>query len=192
MTTILKRRSAVARVWIPAVAGVAAVAFAVAGCGGSSGSHHASAYGAPAATSTASSPGAYGAAPVASAKGSGGRSIQLASSKLGKILVDSKGDTLYLWQADKGTASTCVGACASAWPPLTTTGKPVAGPGLSASKLGTTKRQDGTTEVTYNGHPLYTFVGDRAPGQTVGEGNQGFGAEWDVLSAAGNKIEVGG
>jgi predicted lipoprotein with Yx(FWY)xxD motif len=190
MTTILKRRPAVARAWIPAVAGVAAVAFAVAGCGGSSGSHHASAYAAPAPSSAASSPASYGTAPVANS--TDGASIQLASSKLGKILVDSKGDTLYLWQADTGTASTCHGACASAWPPLTTTGKPIAGPGLSASKLGTTKRQDGTTEVTYNGHPLYTFVGDRAPGQAVGEGNQGFGAEWDVLSAAGNKIEVGG
>src|SRR5437764_8406376 len=107
MTTILRGRSAVARTWIPAVAGVAAAAFAVAGCGGSSGSHHASAYGAPAPTSPASSPGAYGKAPVANS--TGGASIQLASSNLGKILVDSKGNTLYLWQADKGTASTCHG-----------------------------------------------------------------------------------
>ena len=190
MTTILRRRSAVARAWIPAVAGVAAAAFAVAGCGGSSGGQHTSGYGAPAPTSAASSPAAYGTAPVANSTGAA--SIHLASSNLGKILVDSKGDTLYLWQADTETASTCRGACASAWPPLTTTGNPVSGPGLSASKLGATKRQDGATEVTYNGHPLYTFVGDRAPGQTVGEGNQGFGAEWDALSAAGNKIEVGG
>jgi predicted lipoprotein with Yx(FWY)xxD motif len=190
MTSFLKRRSAVARAWIPAIGGVAAVAFAVAGCGGSSGSHHASAYGAPAPTSPASSPAAPAGTPVAN--NAGGASIQVAASKLGKILVDSKGNTLYLWQADKGTASTCNGACASAWPPLTTTGKPLAGPGLSASKLGTTKRSDGATEVTYNGHPLYTFVGDRAPGQTVGEGNKSFGAEWDALSAAGNKVEVGG
>jgi predicted lipoprotein with Yx(FWY)xxD motif len=88
-------------------------------------------------------------------------------------------------------ASECDGACASAWPPLTTTGKPIAGPGVSAAKLGTTKRSDGTTEVTYNGHPLNTFVGDSAPGQTTGQGNQGFGAEWDVLSSVGNKIEMG-
>ena len=190
MTTILRRRSAVARAWIPAVAGVAAAAFAVAGCGGSSGGQHTSAYGAPAPTSAASSPAAYGTAPVAN--GTGAASIHLASSKLGKILVDSKGDTLYLWQADKGTASTCNGACASAWPPLTTTRVPVAGSGLSAAKLGTTKRTDGTTEVTYNGHPLYTFVGDSGPGQTTGQGNKSFGAEWDVLSAAGNKIEMDG
>jgi predicted lipoprotein with Yx(FWY)xxD motif len=78
------------------------------------------------------------------------------------------------------------------WPPLTTNSKPLSGTGLSATKLGTTKRSDGTTEVTYNGHPLYTYAGDSGPGQTTGEGSQDFGAEWDVLSAAGNKIEFGG
>jgi predicted lipoprotein with Yx(FWY)xxD motif len=144
---------------------------------------------APSPTKAASSAPASGATPTAN--GSSAASITLANSKLGKILVDSKGETLYLFQADKGTASTCNGACASAWPPLITNGTPIAGPGLSTSKLGTTKRSDGTTEVTYNGHPLYTFVGDNSPGQTIGEGNQGFGAEWDVLSAAGNKIEIG-
>jgi predicted lipoprotein with Yx(FWY)xxD motif len=70
-------------------------------------------------------------------------------------------------------------------------GQPIAGSGVSASKLGTTKRSDGTSEVTYNGHPLYTFTGDRAPGQTAGQGSDGFGAEWYVLSAAGEKIEGG-
>jgi predicted lipoprotein with Yx(FWY)xxD motif len=123
--------------------------------------------------------------------GSGAASIMLAQSNLGKVLVNSKGQTLYLWQADKGSTSTCSGACASAWPPVTTKGAPVAGPGLSSAKLGTTMRSDGTTEVTYNGHPLYTFVGDSSPGQATGEGNPGFGAEWDVVSAAGNKIETG-
>ena len=70
-------------------------------------------------------------------------------------------------------------------------GAPTAGVGLSRAKLGTTKRSDGTTEVTYNGHPLYTFVGDSSPGAATGEGNQDFGAEWDVVSPAGNKIEAG-
>jgi predicted lipoprotein with Yx(FWY)xxD motif len=179
MTTILKRRMAAARTWTSAVGGVAAVAIAVAGCGGSSGGQNNASYGAPSPTTSTSS-----------AAASGGASVALASSKLGKILVDSKGQTLYLFQADKGTASTCDGACASAWPPLATTGKPLAGPGVSASKLGTTKRSDGTTEVTYNGHPLYTFAGDQAPGQTTGEESDAFGAEWYVLSAAGNKIEM--
>ena len=74
---------------------------------------------------------------------------------------------------------------------MTTTDQPIAGDGVSASKLGTTKRGDGTTEVTYNGHPLYTFAGDSAPGQTTGQGSDGFGAEWYVLSAAGTAIETG-
>jgi predicted lipoprotein with Yx(FWY)xxD motif len=145
MTTILKRRSAAASTRTAAVVGLAAVALAVAGCGGSSGGQQAAGYGAPSPTTSAPS-----------AAGSGGGSVALASSELGKILVDGAGRTLYLFQADKGMASTCNGACADAWPPLTTTGKPNAGPGVSASKLGTTKRSDGTTEVTYNGHPLYT------------------------------------
>jgi predicted lipoprotein with Yx(FWY)xxD motif len=188
MTTIRRVRSALGRSWILAIAAVAVVALAVAGCGGSATAKHSSAYGAPGATTSASPGAAPDKAPAAN--GPGGASVALASSRLGKILVDGRGQTLYLFQADTGTASTCTGACASAWPPLTTTGQPIAGPGVSASKLGTTKRSDGTTEVTYNGHPLYTFVGDTASGQTAGQGSHGFGAEWDVLSAAGNKIET--
>jgi predicted lipoprotein with Yx(FWY)xxD motif len=176
MITILKRSSRAARIWTLAVAGVAAAALAVAACGGSSGGQQVGSYGAQ--------------SPPAATNGSGGASVALASSKLGKILVDGQGRTLYLWEADKGTASMCNGACASAWPPLTTEGQPVAGSGVSASKLGTTKRGDGTTEVTYNGHPLYTFSGDGAPGETTGQGSDAFGAEWDALSAAGTAIET--
>ncbi|MBV9916182.1 MAG: hypothetical protein JO153_06730 [Solirubrobacterales bacterium] len=175
MTTIIKRRSLRRRAWIPAVLGLAAVALAVAGCGGGGASSQ--------------SAGGYGAASTSNvASSTSGASIGLAHTKLGSVLVDSKGNTLYLWQADRGTASTCYGACASAWPPVTTNGKPMAAAGIAASKLGVTKRHDGTSEVTYNGHPLYTFAGDGAPGQTNGQGSQEFGAEWDVLSAAGNKL----
>jgi|SRR5215217_1471622 len=182
MTTMLKRRSAAARTWTVAVVGVVALALAVAGCGGgTSGGNQAGAYGASSPKTSSSSAGA-----------SGGASVALASSKLGKILVDGKGRTLYLFEADKGKASTCDGGCASLWPPLTIAGQPMAGPGVSASKLDTTKRSDGTHEVTYNGHPLYTFAGDGAPGQTTGQGLDDFGAEWYVLSAAGNRIEMGG
>ena len=189
MTTILKRRSTAARIWIPAAAGAAALAFAVAGCGGGSSGSHKSATGAPAPAQAAYPAPTSAATPTANRASAA--SITLAHAKLGTILSDSKGETLYLFQADKGTASTCNGACASVWPPLITKGAPVAGPGVSASKLGSTKRSDGTTEVTYNGHPLYTYLGDSSRGQTTGEGNQGFGAEWDALSAAGNKIEIG-
>jgi predicted lipoprotein with Yx(FWY)xxD motif len=175
MTTNFKRGPAAARTRNVAAAGMAAVALAVAGCGGSPGDQNASGYGAP-------SP---------AAGGSGVASVALANSNLGKILVDSKGRTLYLFQADKGTASACDGACASAWPPLTTAGEPIAGSGVSTSKLGTAERSDGTTGVTYNGHPLYTFAGDSAPGKATGQGSDAFGAEWYVLSAAGNAIETG-
>ena len=187
MTTILKRRAALARVGIPAIGGLAAIALAVAGCGGSSGAQGGSAYGGGTSQSTAA---ASAPAPPAS-NGSGAASITLANSDLGKILVNSKGQTLYLFQADKGSVSTCSGACASAWPPVTTKGAPIASAGLSSAKLGTTRRSDGTTEVVCNGHPLYTFAGDSSPGETTGEGNEGFGAEWDVVSASGNKIEDG-
>jgi predicted lipoprotein with Yx(FWY)xxD motif len=121
----------------------------------------------------------------------GGAKVALAASPLGRILVDSKGITLYDFAKDKGTASTCYGACAALWPPLTTKGKPVAGRGVRASLLGTTKRKDGKLEVTYNGHPLYYFVTDRKPGQTTGQGVNQFGAPWWVLSAAGKEIHRG-
>jgi predicted lipoprotein with Yx(FWY)xxD motif len=184
MTTILKRRSAAARNWIAAAVGVAALALVVAGCGGSPGGQQAAGYGASSAPAAAADE-----APPAG--GSGGASVALANSKLGKILVEGEGRTLYLFEADKGTTSTCEAACATAWPPLTTADQPVAGAGVSASELGITKRRDGTTGVTYNGHPLYTFSGDSADGQTLGQGVDAFGAEWYALSAAGNAIETG-
>jgi predicted lipoprotein with Yx(FWY)xxD motif len=114
--------------------------------------------------------------------------VDVANSGLGSILVDSQGRTLYLWQADTGPKSACSGACAAAWPPLLTTPAPTAGSGAKASLLGTTKRSDGTEQVTYNRHPLYLFKGDTASGQTTGQGSTGFGAPWYVLAPAGNQI----
>ena len=155
---------------IMVVIGIAVVALAVAACGGSSGGS------------------AYGGGSTASKQTSGKGSVALASTKLGKVLVDGKGRTLYLFEADKGTMSKCDGACATAWPPLTTSGKPSAGAGIEAAKLGTAKRADGTTGVTYAGHPLYTYAGDGAPGQTAGEGLTDYGAPWYALSAAGKTV----
>jgi predicted lipoprotein with Yx(FWY)xxD motif len=111
-----------------------------------------------------------------------------ADAKLGQILVNGSGMTVYLFVADKGTASTCYTSCASFWPPVLTNGSPVAGAGAQASLLGTTKRTDGTTEITYAGHPLYYFKPDAAPGDTKGQGVNGFGALWWVLSPAGAAI----
>jgi len=120
-----------------------------------------------------------------------GATVKIAGSSLGRILVDSKGITLYDFVKDKRTTSVCYGACAALWPPLLTTGKPVAGPGVRASLLGTTRRKDGKLEVTYGGHPLYYFVSDRKPGQTTGQGLNQFGGPWWVLSAAGKEIHNG-
>jgi predicted lipoprotein with Yx(FWY)xxD motif len=125
-----------------------------------------------------------------SSKTNGAR-VHVANSRLGRILVDSKGITLYDFVKDKGTTSVCYGACAALWPPLLTHGKPVAGPGVRASLLGTTKRKDGKLEVTYGGHPLYYFVTDRKPGQTTGQGVNQFGGPWWVLSPAGKEIHRG-
>jgi|SRR5471032_1018631 len=120
-----------------------------------------------------------------------GARVAVAKSPLGRILVDSKGITLYDFVQDKGTTSTCYGACAALWPPLITKGKPIAGRGVRASLLGTTRRKDGKLEVTYKGRPLYYFVTDRKPGQTTGQGVDQFGAPWWVLSAAGKEIHRG-
>ena len=113
--------------------------------------------------------------------------VRVVNSHLGKILVNSPGHTLYMFKKDKGTKSSCNGACAKAWPPLRTSRKPVVGSGASASKAGTTKRSDGTRQVTYNGHPLYTFVKDTKAGQTNGEGLTAFGGSWSALSPAGSR-----
>jgi len=121
----------------------------------------------------------------------GGAKVAVAKSPLGRILVDSKGITLYDFVKDKGTTSVCYGACAALWPPLITKGKPVAGLGVRASLLGTTKRKDGKLEVTYNGHPLYYFVTDTKPGQTTGQAVNQFGGPWWVLSPAGKEIHHG-
>jgi predicted lipoprotein with Yx(FWY)xxD motif len=135
-------------------------------------------------------PSSYGSTVPSSARARGA-TVALAKSPLGRILVDAKGRTLYDFPPDKHGMSTCYGACAALWPPLTTHGKPVAGHGVRASLLGTTKRKDGKLEVTYNGHPLYYFVTDRKPGQTTGQGVNQFGGPWWVLSPAGKEIHRG-
>ena len=132
---------------------------------------------------------AAAAAAIALAGGTTGAGPKVAIGKtgVGRILVDSRGITLYDFVADKGT-SVCYDACAALWPPMITNGEPIAGPGVKASLLGTTRRSDGKLEVTYGGHPLYYFVTDRHPGQTTGQGVNQFGGPWWVLSPAGREI----
>jgi len=155
----------------------AALAVIVAGCGG----------GSPSGTTGYTAP--------APASKSSPATVATAHTKLGTVLVDGRGRTLYLFEKDKGRASTCYGACASIWPPLTSgaTGaggaNGLAGSGLNAAKLGSIKHGDGKTEVTYDGHPLYTYAGDAKPGDVRGQGLNQFGAEWYVLAPSGNKID---
>lgn len=113
------------------------------------------------------------------------------NGELGKtILVDSEGFTVYDFHKDKGTESACYGACAKGWPPVMTSGAPKGMSGVQASMLGTTKRKDGTTQVTFAGHPLYTFVEDTKPGEAKGNDVSAFGAQWYALEPNGE--EAGG
>jgi predicted lipoprotein with Yx(FWY)xxD motif len=125
---------------------------------------------------------------LAGSAAAGGARVNVAMSHLGRILVDSRGITLYDFPPDKGTTSVCYGACAALWPPLISHGKPLPGRSVRASLLGTTKRKDGKLQVTYGGHPLYYFVTDRKPGQTTGQGINQFGGPWWVISPAGKEI----
>jgi predicted lipoprotein with Yx(FWY)xxD motif len=151
-------------------------AVAVAGCGSSSNSSSNSTS-TPTTASTPSAGGASGAVAISTAK----------NPKLGNILVGADGKTLYYFEKDKGGKSSCYSACATVWPPVITTGKPTAGKGAIASKLGTTKRKDGTMQATYAGFPLYDYVKDAKPGDTLGNNLEQFGAEWYALTPAGTK-----
>jgi predicted lipoprotein with Yx(FWY)xxD motif len=114
--------------------------------------------------------------------------VSLHETKLGLILVNSKGHTLYLFAKDRNGKSACSGSCPRFWPPLLSHGTPTGGPGVKRSLLGTTKRSTGSLQVTYNRHPLYTFALDKQAGQTHGEGNFAFGARWYAVSAKGTAI----
>jgi predicted lipoprotein with Yx(FWY)xxD motif len=114
--------------------------------------------------------------------------VGVAGTGIGNVLVDSQGRTLYLFAKDQGTTSACGGACATAWPPLRASGKPVAGTGVKSSLLGTIKRSDGKPQVAYNGHPLYLYVGDQKAGDTSGQGITAFGGGWYTLTASGSQV----
>jgi len=183
-----------------ALLAIAAV-LAIVGCGSSSSSSGGGAYGGGAnkssseessasETSSSSAGGAY-AAPVEKSGGGEAAVISLASApKLGLILVDSKGLTVYDFHKDKGTESSCYGACEQGWPAVISEGEPQVGNGASLAKLGTTERKDGTMQVTYAGHPLYTFVEDKKPGEANGNDVSAFGAQWYALKGSGE--EAGG
>jgi predicted lipoprotein with Yx(FWY)xxD motif len=143
-------------------------ALAVAGCGGGG-------------SSNASS------SPPKTASGAAA-TVGVSNEGLGKLLVNSKGRTLYMFTRDSGSMSECSGACAVNWPPLKATGKPTIGSGANASLISTTSRAGGGKQVTYNGHPLYLFKGDSSPGDTNGQGLNAFGGNWYAVTPAGDQI----
>lgn len=156
------------------VAAAALVALVAAGCG-SGGSNSESSYQKSRST-------------TASAEGGKAATVSVATvPKIGQVLVDSEGLTLYDFHKDKGTESACYGACAKAWPPLLTSGAPQPSNGASGSMLGTTKRTDGSVQVTYARHPLYTFVSDTKPGDAKGNDFSAFGAQWYALTPKGTE-----
>ena len=159
-------------------AGVA-TALLVAGCASGGGS------------TASSSPGTGASAAGASTSGaasSGSTEITTASASGSTFLTDGSGRAVYLWAKDTGDASQCSGACASAWPPVTATGSVTAGGSAVASDLSTITRSDGTKQVTYDGHPLYYYVGDSGPGQATGQGSDNFGAKWWLVAPSGSDV----
>jgi predicted lipoprotein with Yx(FWY)xxD motif len=143
-----------------------AVAVAAAGCGSSSSSG--------------------GSPPRAAA--TTGALVGTTTGAAGSYLTGASGRALYLWVADPGGRSVCSGACAQAWPPLVASGKLRSGPGVNSHNLGTITRSDGRKQVTYRGHPLYYFTGDKSATAVTGQGNNGFGAKWWLVSPAGSAI----
>jgi predicted lipoprotein with Yx(FWY)xxD motif len=160
--------------WLLALAALALVA---AGCGSNNNSGGSNSGG-----------GAYGGASPTTGGQATAATVSTSTSKLGQILVDGGGRTLYLFQKDQPNQSACSGACASAWPADRSSGTPKASSGVNASRLGTTKRGDGTTQVTYNQHPLYYYSGDSAAGQQNGQNLNVFGAKWYVVAPAGGPV----
>jgi predicted lipoprotein with Yx(FWY)xxD motif len=152
---------------LASAAGLALAPVAIAACGGGG----ATASTTPPAKTTSTSP----------------TTIGTGKTALGTILVDSQGRTLYLFTHDASSTSACSGSCATAWPPLVATGAPTAASGANAALLGTSKRADGTTQITYNGHPLYRFIKDVNAGETNGQGVVAFDGSWFAVTAAGNQ-----
>jgi predicted lipoprotein with Yx(FWY)xxD motif len=172
------KRSGLLRRPLLALVALAAVGVLAAGCG-SNGSG-----------SSSGGAGGYGSSGAAPASGgtSSVATVSASRTSLGMILVDGSGRTLYLFEKDQPNQSACAGACVAAWPVDQSSGAPKAGNGVTASLLGTIKRSDNTTQVTYNQHPLYYFARDSAAGQHNGQGVDAFGAKWYAVGPAGSAV----
>ncbi|HEY1670036.1 MAG TPA: hypothetical protein VGG54_30415 [Trebonia sp.] len=179
MRKSIKRMSAPAKL-ATGVGGAVGVALLAAACSSAGSSS-------PAASSTPAGASAPSSAPASGgASASGATVITTASSSAGTFLTSGSGRAIYLWAKDTGGMSACTGACASAWPPVT--GTATAAGSAKASDLGTITRSDGTKQVTYDGHPLYYFVGDSGPGTASGQGSDNFGAKWWLVAPTGSDL----
>jgi predicted lipoprotein with Yx(FWY)xxD motif len=163
-----------------------AAVLAIAGCGSSSDDSSGGVYGGKGSSATSTNTTAQ--SPPGAESGAAVLTVATAPG-VGAILVNSDGFTVYDFHKDKGTTSSCYGACAGLWPPVTTEGAPQVGEGASSSQLGTTKRKDGSVQVTYAGHPLYTYAADKKPGEANGNDFSSYGAQWYALQGNGEEAE---
>lgn len=178
--TMMMGSSSPARVPVPVRIGAAvAIALLAAACGSSASSSS---------PSTASSGTPATGASAASSAAASATVIKTGTSSGGAFLTNGSGRAVYLFMADSKDKSTCSGACAAAWPPVTTTGAPSASSGVNAGDLGTITRSNGAMQVTYDGHPLYYYVGDTGAGTANGQGIDGFGAKWWLVAPSGSSI----
>jgi len=168
---------------------LAAAAALLAGCGGSGygGSTDTGAAASPSASSGGGGGGAYGRTYSAAPSAAAAATVTVHTTRLGGTPADAAGRTLYLFEKDKGTSSACYGACATAWPPASTTAAPKVTGGAVSGLLGTSLRSDGTKQLTYAGHPLHYFSGECSPGDVLGEGSHAFGGAWFAVGAQGQK-----
>ena len=117
-------------------------------------------------------------------------SLVLADSRYGRILADGSGRILYLFTSDRGADPTCYNACATAWPPVLVSASATVGPGLTQSLVAVGARRDGGRQLAYNGHPLYTYIGDGAPGEIKCQAAVEFGGGWFVVDGQGNQVST--
>lgn len=174
---------------VTALASALLLATAAAGCSDGGGDH-----GSASGTDTGSQPNNHevdvvpAASSSASPSSSTAPAVDVKNGSFGKMLVDEQGRSLYQFDKDTTNKSMCTGSCATAWPPFTVKSKPAAGSGIKANLLKTTKRSDGSEQVTYNGRPLYRFEGDKKPGDINGQDINAFGAKWFIMNPAGKKV----
>lgn len=170
---------------------VVAAALAVAGCGGDDedgdGGGSGGGYGAASPATTTAEENATGAETAAAGKAPAGTAIKVAGSDYGRILFDGSDQAIYLFDKERRARSECYGECAEAWPPVLTEGRPVARGGAQQSLLGTTEREDGTTQVTYDGHPLYYYIDD-PKGEVLCQNVFEFGGLWLVVAPDGEAV----